>query len=123
MRINFSNLTTTFQHKAHKRLWNWLAKNPRKQKKDWPGWHSIPYALVRDCFACEYAWIAREELEEGLDLCYYCPLCAKYSDMCLAGLFNTWAQAKYPSRRMRKIRIAAARKIANLKVKEGVKCL
>ena len=27
-----------FDHTNHKKLWNWLAENPDKEKSDWPEW-------------------------------------------------------------------------------------
>lgn len=45
----------------HKALWNWLAKNPDKEKHDWPGWKTIlglnayplpSWAIRNECFAC-----------------------------------------------------------------------
>jgi len=43
--------------KCHEGLWGWLAKNPDKEKEDWPGFKTIdkfnldiPFHL---CFACE----------------------------------------------------------------------
>jgi hypothetical protein len=51
--------------KCHEALWNWLAKNPDKDKGDWPGWKTIsflyrkglliePIPIGLKCFACVY---------------------------------------------------------------------
>jgi hypothetical protein len=45
--------------RSHEGLWNWLAKNPKKRKRDWPGWktmekYEIPIP-INHCFACEYS--------------------------------------------------------------------
>jgi len=45
----------------HKALWNWLAKNPDKEKRHWPGWKTIEKVNTGEysellwmmCFACE----------------------------------------------------------------------
>jgi len=37
----------------HKELWQWLADNPEKYKKDWPGWSNHAGAWNDpQCFAC-----------------------------------------------------------------------
>ena len=40
-------------------MWNWLAENPKKRKKDWPGWKNhndyiFPKAEHSYCFLCGY---------------------------------------------------------------------
>jgi len=37
-------------------LWDWLSKNPKKAKKDWPGWYDIAskYKTSRNCPCCDY---------------------------------------------------------------------
>ena len=46
----------TFNHNAHRDLWNWLSHNPFKRKSDWPGWEKnggkYPDA-GNECFACD----------------------------------------------------------------------
>ena len=45
----------TFNHNAHKDLWNWLSHNPFKRKSDWPGWEKNGGTYIDDgyeCFAC-----------------------------------------------------------------------
>lgn len=38
----------------HRRLWLWLANNPKANKEDWPGWRYIEQPPYR-CFACQIA--------------------------------------------------------------------
>lgn len=63
-----------FNHTAHKELWDWLARNPDKEKDDWPGWIGNGgeyYYVVAECFACEYDLkLSDTEYDE----CRYCPL-------------------------------------------------
>lgn len=46
-------------HKAHKKLWGWLAENPTKEKEDWPQWEpnggNIPNIFFL-CFACSIGY-------------------------------------------------------------------
>ena len=55
----------------HQALWEWLAENPTKAKKDWPLWEQldelelIPSFNTTNCFACFYA---------GDGNCENCPL-------------------------------------------------
>lgn len=63
-------------HEYHKRLWDWLAKNPEYEKYDWPEWISkggkVP-DVVSDCFACTYDEIIFERNGDFSD-CKYCPI-------------------------------------------------
>ena len=43
----------------HRKMWNWLAENPKKGKKDWPGWehHNDDVFNKKEedhCFLCGY---------------------------------------------------------------------
>lgn len=44
-------LTVEEAKKGHKELWTWLAKNPKMNKEDWPGWSNYDDS-VNSCFAC-----------------------------------------------------------------------
>lgn len=53
----------------HKALWTWLARNPRKDKCDWPGWEgmaklgiTIPQA---HCFLCEEGFSCHSKCPQG----------------------------------------------------------
>lgn len=39
----------------HKKLWCWLADNPKKTKYDWPGWKRRLPPPDNWCFLCGYA--------------------------------------------------------------------
>jgi len=71
--------------KNHRAMWNWLAENPSKEKKDWPGWDGMDIGEVcGECFACEYSSGCSECLFiwPGQDCCN--------RDDNNAGLFEIW---------------------------------
>jgi hypothetical protein len=37
----------------HRELWDWLSKNPRMDKEDWPGFKKFGY-ISNYCWLCEY---------------------------------------------------------------------
>ena len=46
-----------FLIKAHRRLWDWLAKNPEASKRDWPEWETNDGKISifhNECSACEW---------------------------------------------------------------------
>ena len=46
----------TFNHLAHKRLWDWLSRNPLKRKDEWPEWQKNGGTYLdagNECFACD----------------------------------------------------------------------
>ena len=103
-----------FNHTAHKELWNYLAENPTKHKKDWPGWeiNGGEYSeVVGHCFACEFTIAV---------ICYNCPLiwpsgcCTGYN-----GLYSEWAKEGISLEE----RTSLALKIANLPVRNGVETI
>lgn len=57
----------------HRKLWNWLARNPNKEKYDWPEWIRYEEILIKsDCWLCEYA--ERRLGHYNIpDRCAYCP--------------------------------------------------
>lgn len=72
---------------GHRKLWDWLSKNPAMSKHQYPGWEGKKRPRY-DCYACEYAkrrtWI-------GL-YCKQCPLIWPNGN-CVdsgAGLFAQW---------------------------------
>lgn len=117
----------------HKRLWNWLAENPDKNKWDWPWWdntvsyeddtdfkRSHPHTFKGDlieanCFACESSIGIVEAFDEDSDdyiEIFICPLqirCNKLIGQCLNGLYNNWDGTKDLTQRS-----AIALQIANL---------
>lgn len=93
-------------HKAHRRLWNWLANNPGEEKYCWPEWKenggAIPH--VRDrCFACAIT---------GDGACKECPIEWPGSGFCAGDdddLFCIWCGTGTPESR-----VEIAKRIANL---------
>ena len=59
-----------FDYGGHWRLWDWLAKNPTKQKADWPGWVNYPNGVLMNCFACSSTAPSMATLPS----CQRCPL-------------------------------------------------
>ena len=87
-----------FNHTAHKALWDWLARNPTAEKREWPMWsmYDDAYTWSR-CFACKYALGAA-----GLCHCEHCPLQwpitdsaldAEDEDPCTSYLYMAWFNA------------------------------
>lgn len=103
-----------FNHSGHKALWNWLADNPNKDKRDWPGWEQ--FCATDDCFACEYVG---QGGCPGMNCGRKCSLiwpdgtCGKN-----IGLFHQWEDAEG----IFKKRSALAAQIRDLPVREGVEC-
>lgn len=54
--------------KLHRKMWHWLAKNPTKDKLDWPEWENFKYVQC-NCFACQYAYNKGNSLTN----CSLCP--------------------------------------------------
>jgi hypothetical protein len=96
----------------HEALWNWLAKNPEKEKWDWPGFKTMLTLGIKhprtSCFLCEDIHIG----------CYYnsapCPL---LSCMDRPGLYRKWNDSTDSEERSQ---LALA--IANCFTKEKIKC-
>ena len=112
-----------FDHTNHKKLWNWLAENPDKEKTDWPEWvynEGHTHSVTVDCFACDYA-------DEMRGKCGACPLIWPVNSDGQArcdlrgGLWEMWASIR-PSKRS-KNRVKYALQIANLPVKDGVETI
>lgn len=94
--------------KRHRELWGWLAENPMKEKRAWPGWERYDAAL-NDCFLCEYVLKSQKNDSNGLSSCDYCPVefdaIEGYSKgtigYCLGGLFRRWIQTSESKERSR----------------------
>ena len=124
-----------FNHTAHKELWNWLAKHPTKNKRAWPGWknnggeYDKPINL---CFACDSA---DKDKTYGCPVCDSCPLVWPFG--CCQNLPRSWpgllpfpisrrelyAKWNGTSINSHRTRTKLALQIANLPVREGVKCI
>ncbi len=77
-----------FDHKHHRELWDWLSKNPDKEKADWVGWKVNGGAVEEAqaaCFACE------ADSKESGD-CKSCPIC-ELDGQCLSGLYYRWCDS------------------------------
>jgi hypothetical protein len=110
-------MTKVFDHTNHRKLWLWLADNPKMEKWDWPEWEknggNILFQLFY-CFACEF---------DDSRLTCNCPLiwpdnCDEYELMdCLGygGLYEKWDASEDNQERSQ-----LALQIANLPVKPGV---
>ena len=59
----------------HRKMWHWLSENPKKEKKDWPGWE---HHKKEDgyCFLCGY--ISADPDKD----CHSCPIDWVVTDMC-----------------------------------------
>ena len=116
-----------FNHAAHIELWDWLSKNPDKEKIDWPGWdiHGGAFNYKRtmnSCFACETAQeIYRDRTDEDGNMCMFCPLiwsdkqqfyCCDY----ISELYGLWMEFKHYN----DLRIKFAQQIRDLPLKENV---
>jgi hypothetical protein len=121
----------TFYHTLHVALWDWLSKNPEKQKDEWPEWdeNGGEIEVVESyCFACSSAtnqWVNYfnndSDALRGTNTCDWCPLVLSEMDAvhpsnCLGGWFHIWLSTKSLSNR-----IAFAEKIRDFPVREGVK--
>ena len=59
-------------YREHLLLWDWLIRNPRKCKKDWPGWNGRN--ILNECFACEEALEISYRVRGDDWRCKVCPL-------------------------------------------------
>lgn len=93
--------------KEHRKMWNWLADHPDKEKKDYfENWDATSIPMSR-CFACEasYQRVGR--------MCKSCPLGGQRVVGCTDGLYAVWRCERDPEKRRQ-----LARKIAELPWKE-----
>jgi hypothetical protein len=87
-----------------RQLWSWLALNPDKGKRDWPGFEDealrLKYAEHNYCPACRTMKML-DVAHPGNRGCHYCPInksaaaAAKSIDVyhehyCLCGLYGAW---------------------------------
>ncbi len=96
----------------HRKLWDWLAKNPGKEKHDWPEWDNYsPYEPLYNsyCFACMVSEDCATCLFEwpGMD-CFDAEV--RHDN---EGLFAHWDDASVETLR----RIALAEQIRDLKAR------
>lgn len=84
--------------RLHRRLWQWLADNPAKDKKDWPEWSfqgGTIYWVTQFCFACQMTQY--DEIRPFMLSCSKClfvwpGISCVDNEYCddLQGLFNLW---------------------------------
>jgi hypothetical protein len=110
-----------FKHIGHYLLWDWLSKNPCKEKFEWPGWKSNggEYEDIENyCFAC---------CANNLSDCHpSCPLIwpefSRGKDSCGDLCFDWSYSGRYGDNDIDK-RTKLAQQIRDLPVREGVKCI
>jgi len=70
-------------------MWNWLADNPTKTKKDYLGFIGDPSYISGDCYCCEYL---KSSMFGGCDNCPLFGLWANSEDnaICTASFFDSW---------------------------------
>ena len=101
----------------HRKMWNWLAENPDKNKKDWPGWkrHNddiFPKEEENYCFLCGY--ISADPDKD----CYNCPIDWVVTDMCMDMYLETPYYILHSTATTLKNKAKYAEIIANLPEKD-----
>ena len=80
-------------HKYHYYMWRWLARNPSKEKTDWPGFKVFSAESL--CFACNVSYERYNCLEDN-NRCDCCPITewrtADKSEKhpCVTGKYGEW---------------------------------
>lgn len=84
----------------HYELWDWLAKNPDKEKKEWEGFKYIEKSINSRCFACYLEFkLYFLNLGTPTQACMYCPI--KENICCEGGLYLNWADSDDAAERTR----------------------
>ena len=93
-------MTEQEAREAHIKMWDWLIKNPKKTKEDWPGWQLNGGEYPRQyssCFACTVAanlyLCTHNEKPNGYAKCSFCPLNLSPEDQCSSvnSVYIRWA--------------------------------
>lgn len=64
-----------FDHEGHKKLWDWLSKNPELEKEHYFEDNNIPLIPILLCYACDFVEEIYNHKEEREDInCKECPL-------------------------------------------------
>ncbi len=121
-----SNRKTTYTKREtlrlHKKMWNWLAENSERQKRDWPDWEELLVINATHCLACLYD---NQKGSVTAAKCQNCPIDWEISKshpevhvyMCEASLYGCWRRLPLEDKR----RSILAKKIANLMPKNRLK--
>ena len=104
----------------HRKMWHWLAENPDKVKRDWPGWkHHNNDVFSKEksshCFLCGYISV---DLEKD---CHNCPIDWVITDMCEEVYPKTSYYTSYYDAITHKAKTKYAKIIANLPEKDDAK--
>ena len=123
-----------FNHTAHKALWDWLSKNPEKQKWDWPEWEENGglYPIATNfCFACNYSLVGYDDLFDAKELCKCCPLEWPGADLkniepdsspCEDSIYGRWRKKHDYSKSYAEASMLSEQ-IRDLPIRNGVKCV
>ena len=109
-----------FNLTAHRKLWNWLSKNPDKEKVNWPEWKrnggKYEDVGINYCFCCQYVTYPK--------VCEECPLVWTGKDCkCETGDDNPGLFEKWDCETNLQLRAELAAQIRDLPVKEGIKTI
>ena len=117
-KVTVEQLTREVAIQPHRELWDWLAKNPDKNKSDWPRWPDVEekYGYINMiCFACQIRYM--EEIDDCVDNCLFIwpsVFCLEEDDNGnITGLYGLWLQEKDLKKRSE-----LAEKIRDLPVRE-----
>lgn len=85
----------TFNHSAHKRLWEWLGNNVDKTVMDWPEWkhNGGIFSAARHNFGCEYALRLSGQSHWEMRMCSDCPFAVSRAGAvptCFDGHYWAW---------------------------------
>jgi hypothetical protein len=111
--------------KLHRQLWNWLAENPGKYKRDWPEWvrnGGMHEKVSGHCFAC--AWDDLFDNGDENTSCDNCLFNWEITEVCVesGSYYKEWERltsiqltTKGAKQRVKELSLS----IMNLPVKEG----
>lgn len=112
-----------FNHTAHKELWDWLVRNPDKEKFEWPEWIINGGSYTNPgwgCFACGYC----KEIGNTYACCDDCPLIWPNDVLCDdITPYGSSLYQKWDDETDLKKRSELACRIRDLPVREGVECI
>ena len=91
-------LTKKEAARLHWELWDWLSRNPKKKKTEWPDW-AIYGDITSYCFACEYDGQHNAEEDCSKCLLQFIPNDKDVGTYpyCLGGLYQKWIDTEEDS--------------------------